>query len=64
MAALEPTTGTEPTMNAFKTKFHRDATVTLWDVYTQSWERTSRPTDAQLAALPAAERERVQKHVG
>ena len=51
-------------MNTFKTKFHRDATVTLWDVYTQSWERTGRPTAAQLAALSPAEREQVQKHVG
>ena len=40
------------------------ATVTLWDVYTQSWERTGRPTAAQLAALSPAEREQVQKHVG
>ena len=47
----------------FKTKFHSDATVTLWDVYTQSWTRTASPSDAQLAALPAAERARVQKHV-
>ena len=45
-----------------KTKFHRNATVTIWDVYSQSWLRTARPTDAQLAALPAAERERVQRH--
>ena len=62
MAAMKPATGTEPPMNAFKTKFHRDATVTIWDVYTQSWERAGRPTDAQLAALPTAERERVQRH--
>lgn len=51
-------------MCAFKTRFHRDATITLWDVYTQSWERTGRPSDAQLAAMPAAERERVIRHTG
>ena len=62
MAALESTTGTEHPM--FKTKFHRDATITLWDVYTQSWERTGSPSDAQLAALPAAARERAIRHTG
>ena len=51
-------------MNAFKTRFHRDATITLWDVHTQSWERTRRPSDAQLAAMPAAERERAIRHTG
>jgi len=64
MAALKPATGTEHPMNAFKTRFHRDATITLWDVHTQSWERTGSPSDAQLAAMPAADRERAIRHTG
>lgn len=49
-------------MNAFKTKFHRDGSITLWDVYTQSWARTARPTNQQLAAMPDAERDRAIRH--
>lgn len=46
-----------------KTKFHRDNTVTVWNVYTQQWERgraESVPAEV-LASLPAAERERIQR---
>ena len=49
-------------MNAYKTTFHRDGSATFWDVYTQSWTRTGSPSDEQLASLPAADRERVQRH--
>ena len=49
-------------MNAFRTKFHRDGSVTLWDVYTQSWTRTGNPTDAQLAAMPSNDRDRAIRH--
>jgi len=44
-------------------KFNRDGTVTLWDVYTQSWDRTSQPSDRDLASLDAAERARVIRHL-
>ena len=47
----------------FAPKFHRDSTATLWDVYTQRWVRTARPTDEQLASLSPAARERVARHV-
>ena len=49
--------------HAFKTKFNRDGTVTIWDTHSGSWERTSSPTDTQLAALPATERHRVTQHI-
>ena len=49
--------------HAFKTKFNRDGTVTIWDTHSGSWDRTSSPTDTQLAALPATERHRVTQHL-
>lgn len=45
-----------------KTTYHRDATVTIWDVYTQQWRRTGRPPDAVLASLSEPERTRVMRH--
>lgn len=48
----------------FRTKFHRDRTVTIWNVYTQSWERTARPSADMLATLSHKERERVIRHCG
>ena len=48
-----------------KTRFHRsDRTVTVWNVYEQSWNRTARPSDAVLASLPEAERARIIRHCG
>jgi hypothetical protein len=47
--------------DSFKTKFHRDGSVTIWDVYQQQWVRTSRPTNQQLATLP--KRDRILKHI-
>lgn len=41
---------------------HRDGTVTVWDVYTQSWVRTARPSNQVLASLPQADRDRVVRH--
>ena len=52
------------TKTGSETKFHRDATVTVWDVYAQSWDRTDRPSDRVLASLETAERDRVMKHCG
>ena len=48
----------------YKTKYHRDGTVTVWDVYQQQWQRTARPSDAVLASLGHRERERVIRHCG
>jgi hypothetical protein len=45
-----------------ETTYHRDHTVTLWNVYTQSWMRTSRPSDRVLASLTPRERARVLRH--
>jgi len=49
---------------AYRTTYHRDHTVTVWDVYTQGWVRTSRPSDRILASMSGGERERVKKHLG
>lgn len=32
-----------PKKTRYSTTFHRDGTVTVWDVYDQSWDRTARP---------------------
>ena len=45
-----------------KTKFHRDGSVTVWDVYCQQWVRTFRPVDYVLASLPSKVRDRVMQH--
>jgi hypothetical protein len=50
------------TSNAYRTTYHRDGSVTVWNVYTQSWLRTSRPSDRLLSSLMPEERERVAKH--
>lgn len=46
-----------------ETRFHRDGTVTVWNVYTQQWERTGNPSDRVLASLETQERRRVMRHV-
>ena len=50
------------TENAYRTTYHRDGTVTVWNVYIQQWERTDRPSDRVLASLMPEERERVIRH--
>lgn len=45
-----------------KTTFHRDGTVTIWNVYTQGWQRTANPSDEVLASLDSKVRERVIRH--
>ena len=49
-----------------KTKFHRDGTVTFWDVYQQTWVRTqgSRISDECLASLSPGERRRIARTSG
>ena len=46
----------------FKTTYHRDGSVTVWDVYSQQWIRTKRPSDQVLASLDNKERQRVINH--
>jgi DNA invertase Pin-like site-specific DNA recombinase len=50
-------------MDAYATKFHRDGTVTVWNVYRQGWERTAAADvdDRILASLSEAERARIAK---
>jgi hypothetical protein len=45
----------------YKTTYHRDGTVTLWDVYTQSWLRivAGEISDRTLATLNDQERARI-----
>ena len=49
----------------FRTKFHRDDTITVWDVYSQSWTRldASQVPDEILASLSAGERRRIARMV-
>lgn len=53
---------TTKTTDPYRTTYHRDGSVTVWNVYTQSWTRTGRPSDRVLASLRPAERERVVRH--
>jgi hypothetical protein len=48
--------------NPYATTYHRDRTVTVWDVYSQQWLRTSNPSDRVLASLSTSERDRVMLH--
>ena len=48
----------------YQTKYHRDSSVTIWNVYSQQWQRTSYPSDNVLASLSDKERERVIRHCG
>lgn len=47
-----------------KTTLHRDGTITFWSVYDQTWRyRTTQIEDRELAAMSAAERARVLRHL-
>lgn len=58
-------------MTSTKTKFHRDGTVTCWDVYQQQWVHRSasdlvaeakRPSpNSILPTLPESERARIER---
>jgi hypothetical protein len=45
-----------------KITFHRDRTVTFWNVYSQRWERKGTLSDEELASLPEEKRTRVLRH--
>lgn len=53
----------EREMSSTNSTYHRDGTVTLWDVYCQEWRRipAAEVTDRLLATLPPRERERIQR---
>ena len=43
--------------------YHRDGTVSYWDVYRQQWQRSSSIRDQVLASMNDAEHARVQRHI-
>ena len=46
----------------YDSTFHRDGSVTAWDVSAQAWTRTSAPSDAILASLSSEERAKIIAH--
>jgi len=51
-------------MDRLMTILHRDGTITYWSVYEQIWRRSHRmPSDRELAAMPAHDRDRVVAHI-
>lgn len=52
-------------MSNYSTTFHRDATITVWDVYQQQWRRMSAVKlygeDAIMASLSQKERARIER---
>lgn len=54
---------TKTPKSPYATTFHRDGTVTVWDVHQQQWVRTSRPSD-QILASCSSDRERIKRHCG
>jgi len=46
-----------------QTTYHRDGSVTHWDIYRQQWMRQSHLSDEVLASMGTTERERVQRHL-
>jgi len=53
---------TKTARSAYATTFHRAGDVTVWNVFSQCWTRTSRPSDRVLASLGERERARVIRH--
>jgi hypothetical protein len=51
------------TATQLDTTYHRDGSVTLWDVYSQQWVRTDAPSDEVYASLSASERARIMRHI-
>ena len=51
-----------PPKDPYATTYHRDKTVTIWDVYSQHWVRTARPSDRILATCSEPERQRIIRH--
>jgi hypothetical protein len=49
--------------STFAPTFHRDNTITLWDVDTQQWVRTGSPTAAQMYSMARdVDPARVRRH--
>lgn len=47
----------------YKTTYHKDGTVSYWDVFSQSWERSDAAeiSDRILASMSQPERDRIAK---
>lgn len=50
--------------NPYRTIFHRDGSITVWNCLTGNWQRTSNLGDDLLATLSEPERSRVLRHCG
>ncbi len=51
-----------PAPKSGKTTYHRDGTVTVFNVYSQLWERLGSVPDRVLASLDDDERQRIIRH--
>jgi hypothetical protein len=47
---------------SYRTIYHRDGSVTVWDCSAQSYTRTATPSARILATLSPSERDRVSRH--
>lgn len=47
----------------YATRYHRDGSITVWDLYASQWVRTDQPSDQLLATLSPDERRRVHRHL-
>ena len=56
-------TTTTTRTDLYKSTYHRDGTVTLWDCYRQRWTRPAagEVSDQVLATLSAVERKRIAR---
>ena len=43
---------------------HPDGTVEFWDCFINGFVRTRHPSNKQLDALPAADAEKIRRHLG
>lgn len=46
-----------------KTTYHRDGTVTWWDLYVEQWIRVDHFTDQQWATMSEPEFSRIERHL-
>jgi hypothetical protein len=52
--------------NNYKTKFHKDGTITIWNIFRQQWERRQADQISfdVLASVGNIERKRIYEHAG
>lgn len=53
-------------VDPYRTTWHRDGSLTYWDVYAQGWTRSDAAaiSDSTLATMPQADRDRVARLAG